>query len=109
MSDNPIEDFVCELSKIEPLSTWVDREDPHSCHPCLISPLASYYLGVLEEASDHKHANLLKSAYEANSESKILTIAQTMDKIKLEVGDDLKKKLVALDCFAQSYKDTAES
>lgn len=103
MSD-PIEGFTC-TRKIELLETWVDREDPDSCHPCLIPPLASYYLGVLQEAGAMAQSKELEQVYSLDSANKVLTIAKTLDKIKSEVGDDLKKKLMTLDCFAQSYKD----
>jgi hypothetical protein len=97
------EKFKCSLSHVASIEDWVNRgEQNGNCPPCLIKPLASYYVGVLEEAHLADKAESLKSVFEAGD---ILTIAQTMDKIKSEVESELKEKLKDFDCMAQSFKE----
>lgn len=98
----PLDDFICPLSKVESLEKWISKDvDDDSCPPCTITPLASYYLGVLEDAGEAKLAEELQQVY---SEGDLLTIARKMDKIKAEVGGNLKSDLKKLDCFAQVHK-----
>ena len=99
-----IEGFTCQR-KVKPIEVWLQEEEPGSCHPCLLNPLASHYLGVLQEAKANEQIKKLEDAW-ATGEG--LTIAKTMDIIKNEVGENLKKELIALDCFTQSYKEEAE-
>ncbi len=104
VTEEVIDGFTCEI-KTKPLEKWVQETDDKSCHPCLISPLTSYYLGVLKDAGATAQADFLEQAWNEDSPDKPLTIAKAMDKIKQEVGNDLKKKLIVLDCFTQSYRD----
>ena len=99
-----LEDFACMLSKIEPLEEWFSvKDDEESCRPCKLQPLASMYVGELEEVGEQELADSLKATFE---EGDILTIAQTMDAIKASVEDNTRKSLEKLDCFTQSLKDT---
>ena len=94
-----IEGFNCAI-KVKPIVDWVQEEDEKVCHPCLIRPLANYYLGVLQESEEAgEQVKNLEKAWES---ADLLTIAKELDKIKGEVGDQLKKDLIELDCFAQS-------
>lgn len=98
-----IEGFTCKKTP-EPVAKWIQEKDEKVCHPCLLKPLASYYLGELEKAGAKPQIVKLEKAWDT---ADVLTIAQAMDSIKTEVGDDLKNALVALDCFTQSYVDEA--
>ena len=96
------EDFVCNIT-IKPVLQWLkDGEKDGNCPPCLIKPLASAYLGAQEEVKEKKQIHTLKKAWNTGE---ALTIAETLDNIKDEVGDILKKNLVRLDCMAQSHKE----
>jgi len=103
MPKDPIKGFTCEIQPA-PIEKWVQIEDPEQCHSCLIAPLASHYLGTLEDAKAAPQVEKLTKAWESGD---VLTIARTMDKIKAEVGEDLKKELLTLDCFTQSFKPEA--
>ncbi len=100
MADEP---FKCKLAQVESLEDYFSVEyGPNGeCRPCRLGPLASLYLGVLENASDADHAKVLSKAYETRD---ILTIAKTMDSIKLSAKDAVRQELETLDCFAQSYE-----
>ena len=100
-----MEDFTC-TREIKPLVQWVDEEEEGNCHPCLVAPLSSYYLGTLEKAGEIEKVDRLKSIYEGGD---VLTICRELDKLKKEVGDDLRKKLEDLDCYVQSYKPDDDS
>ncbi len=93
-----MEDFACNI-EVRPLKEWIN--DKEGCPPCLVAPLASYYLGTLEHAGEKKLAEELKKIYEGGD---TLTIIKKLDSIKESVGDALLKQLRDLDCFAQSFK-----
>ena len=94
-----MDDFVCNLKNVRPLTEWI--HDEKDCPPCLVAPLAGYYLGTLEEAGETNLAEELKKTYEGGD---TLTIIEKLDNIKDNVGDALLKQLRNLDCFAQSFK-----
>ena len=100
-----IEGFSCDRD-IKPILDWVKTENSKQCPSCLIKPLASSYLGALTEAQADDQIAKLNKAWET---ADILTIAEALDNIKNEVGDNLKQELLELDCFTQSYEPlTAE-
>ncbi len=100
-----IEGFSCNR-EIKPIADWVKEESPERCPPCLVKPLASNYLGALQDAKADSQIAMLNKAWET---ANVLTIAEALDTIKSEVGDNLKQELLELDCFAQSYEPlTAE-
>jgi len=99
-----IEGFTCQL-KVKPITDWVEEENGKSCHPCLIKPLVSYYLGTIEKSNDPKAKEATANVKKAWESSDILTIAKELDKVKKEVGDNLRKELITLDCFTQSYEE----
>lgn len=96
------EDFVCTIVP-KPIGEWVSEEkkDEADCPPCLMAPLSSYYLGALEAGGESRLAGELKSLFD---EGNVLTIAQKLDTIKSDVGEALRKQLINLDCFAQTFK-----
>jgi len=97
-------DFVCKIS-IKPIEEWVgEKPTDGSCPPCMIAPLASYYLGTLQKAGETTLASELEATYESGD---ILTISRKLDNIKGDVGEALKQELRNLDCFAQSFKPDA--
>ena len=106
MSDEE-EEFECKLSKVESLEEWFSQEfgPEGECRPCLLAPLASLYLGVLEKEGATEEGEALSEAYDTGD---ILTIAKAMDTIKSRAKEDLRKELEDLDCLAQSYKEEEE-
>lgn len=94
-----LEGFQCNR-EVKLMTDWIQEKTPE-CRPCLLSPLAGFYLGVLEQAGESKLAETLKQVHETAPDP--LTICQEFDRLKGEVGDALRKELVELDCFTQSY------
>lgn len=92
----------CEIPVI-PLAEWVENAGPDQCPPCVITPLASHYVGALEEAGEVDLAENLKKVYESGD---VLTIAKELDSIKANVGESLKDVLMDFDCMGESWKDT---
>ena len=99
------EPFECKLTKVESLETYFATEfgPGGECRPCRLQPLASLYLGVLEQAGESRHAETLSNTYDGGD---ILTIARAMDTIRVSARDSVRKDLERLDCFAQSYEDS---
>lgn len=93
-------DFVCKITP-ELIEDWVQSGPEEECHPCLVAPLSSYYLGTLEKAGEKKLAEELTQVFE---EGDMLTISKKLDNIKNNVGEALRKQLINLDCFAQTFK-----
>ena len=97
-----IDDFVCTLDDVKSLEDWLAHPEKGKCPSCLLAPLASYYVGALEDAGESRLADQLKGIFEGGDP---LTIGKFMDKIKVNVGDKLKQELVNLDCMAQVHED----
>ncbi len=93
-----MDDFECKIA-IKPISEWVNEKE--GCPPCLLSPLASYYLGVLNEAGE---TNLVEELRKTFEDGNVLTISKKLDSIKSDVGEAVRKQLRNLDCFAQTFK-----
>ena len=91
-------DEKCKI-ELKPISEWIKSKE--GCPPCLVAPLASYYLGALNEAGETQLAEELVKAYES---ADILTITAKLDSIKGNVGEALQKQLRNLDCYAQTFK-----
>lgn len=100
----PIEGFECAI-KVKPIVDWVQEEDEEVCHPCLIKPLINYYLGTIQESTDSKAKEMAENIKKAWESADLLTIAKELDKVKKEVGDNLRRELITLDCFTQSYRE----
>lgn len=102
MSD-PLKPFACNI-KVQPVAKWLEEEtdDEEDCRTCLIAPLATYYAGTLEEYGQSELLGSLEKKWESGDP---LTIAKELDRIKNEVGDDLKKYLKSLDCLTQTFKE----
>ena len=94
-------EFVCKLKNVRPVAEWVDDKEAKGCNPCLIAPLAGFYLGVLQQNGEEKLASELKTTFEQGD---ILTISKKLDTIKTNVGEAINKQLRNLDCFAQTFK-----
>lgn len=100
-----IKGFSCNR-EVKPMSEWVEEQDEKSCHPCLVKPLVSYYLGALQDSkADPKAKEMARNLEKAWESGNVLTITKELDNIKKVVGDTLREELVTLDCFAQSYEE----
>ena len=95
-----VEGFTCEIA-IESMEKWIKGEKEEDCRSCLLAPLSSWYVSLLEETGNNELANKMTSAFETGD---ALTIAQELDKIKLSVGIKLKPKLEEFDCLCQSHE-----
>ena len=99
-----IEHFKCPLPEIKTVEEWATGPNTkENCPPCLITPLAGYYLGTLEAAGEIEKAKELKAAFDTGE---VREIAKTLDSIKSGVGEKLKEELLQYDCFAQVYKES---
>jgi len=100
-----IEDFVCQR-QVRPIENWIEDETEEKCNSCLLSPLAGYYLGELQDAGEDKLAKELENIF---AEGDVLTIAKKLDSIKSVVGEPIRQNLLNLDCLAQSYYDDSSN
>ena len=100
MAEEKKEVKKCNLEKVESLEDYFSVEyGPNGeCRPCRMKGLAELYLGQIE-GEDAKAADELITAYDSQD---ILTIAKTMDKIRLDAKGDLRDNLEQLNCIAQS-------
>jgi len=95
----------CHCDNLKSMEDWLSEEDEgEQCHECILTPIAEYYLGALQEEKAEPQEKQLVEAWETKD---LLTIGKIMDKIKGEVGEALKKRLINYDCYAQTYKPEA--
>jgi len=95
----------CHCDNLKSMEDWLSEEDEGvQCHECILTPIAEYYLGALQEEKAEPQEKQLVEAWETKD---LLTIGKIMDKIKGEVGEALKKRLINYDCYAQTYKPEA--
>ncbi len=97
------EDEPCECEKLKPMAEWFSEQDEDGkvCHECIALPIAEYYLGALEQA---KAEPQIKQLQEAWATEQLSVIGEAMDKIKSEVDEYLKKRLLTYDCYAQTFE-----
>ncbi len=101
------EEFKCTLKEIKSIEKWLEEgktknEEGENCPPCLLAPLGSFYLGVLEENGLKKEAEGLQDIWKDQDGVKA---ARMMDDIKKRVPEEIRKKLLEIDCSAQSYRE----
>ena len=95
----------CHCDNLKPMEDWLSEEDEgEQCHECILSPIAEYYLGALQEEKAEPQIKQLNEAWKTED---LLTIGRAMDIIKSEVGESLKNRLITYDCYAQTYKPEA--
>ena len=95
----------CHCDNLKSMEDWLSEEDEGvQCHECILTPIAEYYLGALQEEKAELQE---KQLVEAWGTLDLLTIGKTMDIIKSAVGEALKKRLINYDCYAQTYKPEA--
>ena len=95
-----VEGFTCNI-EIESIEKWIKDEKEENCRSCLLAPLASWYVSLLEETRNHTLAEQVSKAFDTGN---ALTIAQELDKVKLGVGKTLKQKLEEFDCLCQTHE-----
>lgn len=95
----------CKIT-VRPVTTWLSEQEDteQECRTCLIAPLAGYYASLLED----QHPELFKSLEDKWESGDPLTIAKELDRIKNEVGEDLKNYLKSLDCVTQTFEKTTD-
>jgi hypothetical protein len=94
--------FDCKI-KVTPVSDWVARgATEKNCPPCLMSPLAGHYLGILEDAGFKDQKERLEKVWKGGE---IQAVAKVLDEIKKEVTPAIRDQLSECDCFAQSFQD----
>ncbi len=103
----PDEEFKCTLKEIKPIKDWLaagktKNELGENCPPCLLAPLGSFYLGILEENNLVAEAKGLQDIWKDQDGEKA---AELLDDIKTRVPENVKAKLLEIDCAAQSYRD----
>jgi len=94
---------VCKCETLKPMKEWLaeSAQQGEQCKECIMRPIGEYYIGALDEAKAEKQIKDLSEAWETQD---LLTIGESMDRIKNEVGEHLRKRLTTFDCLAQTYK-----
>lgn len=93
----------CHCDNLKPMEEWLgeDDVDGEQCHECILRPIAEYYLGALNQEKAKPQIKQLEKAWASED---LIIIGQAMDRIKDEVKESLKKRLITYDCYAQTYK-----
>ena len=94
-----------------PMKEWIEQgTEGGECRPCLLVPVAQWYLSELQEQGHQKEAGELVSVIEAVEQGggNELTLAEALDSIKASASDELAARLKEFDCAAQSWESEAE-
>lgn len=89
--------------ELKPMKDWVEEEDPNGiCRECLLGPVLQWYRDELNEKG---HTVFVKELDELTRQAELfpLQLCEEFDKIKNEVEEPLRERLLEFDCAAQSY------
>jgi len=90
--------------KIKPMAEWVIEEDPRGiCRECLLGPVLQWYHEELEAKGYSEQAQDLEKL-SRQAEELPLQLCEQFDKIKGEVEESLRERLLDFDCAVQSYE-----
>ena len=99
----PEEKKKCPV-ELKPMAAWIKEEDPQGvCRECLLGPVLQWYQEELKTKGHSEKSSDLAKIAEA-PEVLPLQICQQFDKIKGEVEEPLRERLLDFDCAVQSYK-----
>lgn len=93
--------LVCD--KVLPLAEWVQKDEEDGCKPCFLAALVPWYMDVLKESGREDLAEMIEGAVKGE-EVEPLQVARVLDRIKGEVKEDIRERLVRLDCMAQTVE-----
>jgi len=94
---------------LQPMATWVQEEDPKGiCRECLLGPVLQWYRETLNEKG---HSNLTDELNKIARAAEVLPLqlCEEFDKIKVEVEESLRERLLEFDCAAQTYNPDDDS
>lgn len=90
--------------EIKPMLDWVKEDDPKGiCRSCLLGPVLQWYHEELDAKGHHDLAFELEKLSRQADELP-LQLCETFDKIKGEVEEPLRERLLEFDCAVQSYE-----
>jgi hypothetical protein len=98
------EDNVKCPVEIKPMVEWVKEPDPRGiCRECLLGPVLQWYHEELEARGYSEQAHKLEKL-SRQAEELPLQLCEEFDKIKGEVEESLRERLLDFDCAVQSYE-----
>jgi len=90
--------------EIKPMAEWVKEPDPRGiCRECLLGPVLQWYHEELEAKGYSEQAHELEKL-SRQAEELPLQLCEQFDKIKGEVEESLRERLLDFDCATQSYE-----
>lgn len=90
--------------ELKPMAEWVVEEDPRGiCRECLLAPVLQWYRDELKQRG-HAEKALKLEELAKKAEDLPLQVCKEFDKIKSEVEEPLRERLLDFDCAAQSYE-----
>lgn len=96
------ENVKCPV-EIKPMAEWVKEEDSRGiCRECLLGPVLQWYHEELE-ANGHSDMALELEKISRQAEELPLQLCEKFDRIKSEVEESLRERLLDFDCAAQTY------
>ena len=98
------EGFTCPVP-LKPMKEWVKIENGDGCRPCVLAPVASWYHSELTERGREDLAKRIEATVEnldSENEEQMAKLCEEMDKIKDEVDEPLRNRLLEFDCEVQS-------
>ena len=81
------------------MRAWIEQKDQKTCRPCMLGPVVQWYH---DELTEQGRGDLAAKLERAATESEPVKVAQTLDDVKAEAGEDLARRLKDFDCAAQT-------
>lgn len=96
-----------------PMAQWVKAAggDENGCKPCTLTPVTQWYGSELKTAGLHNLAADLVAVATAlpdDDDQAALELAQELDRIKQQVPEAVRDRLLDFDCTAQQYQGEEE-
>lgn len=101
MTDEP---FKCPV-EIKPMAEWVKVPDTQNCRPCALAPVIQWYWSELNERGKTDIAKRLEEKVEGMDDEnteQMVAVCEELDKIKGEVDEPTRNRLLEFDCEVQS-------
>lgn len=93
--------MTCPIN-LKPMLEWLKETDEKVCKPCILGPIAQWYSEELKDRGHIEKAAALESLVDRDGSTNE-DLCAYLDRIKEEVTDADRERLLDFDCEIQSF------